>query len=205
MLLESISANIKYKYETSIIHVQCNLDSKLLPICLNRIEHCFHLDTYNVSLIWTSTGPNIYCIVLHEVKSCKPYSRNNVFYLRIALEMMKATVFPDVCFFLYIRLLIMVKGCQGRILTLLVSAIHQQIKCHTLADLEHNLQHLGYCGEALASIINCTGTVEICSRHCISQQTYSKLFLHGRPMSLTSSSNPRPSVGTTLTMHDFFL
>ena len=77
-------------------------------------------------------------------------------------------------------------------------------KCHTLTDLDHHLQHLGYRGEALASIINCTGTVEICSRHCLSQQTYSKIFYHGKPTSITPSSNPRPSVGTTVTIHDFF-
>ena len=77
-------------------------------------------------------------------------------------------------------------------------------KCHTLTDLENNLQHLGYRGEALASIVDTTGTVEITSRHHLSQQTYSKLFYHGRPTPITISSSLRPSVGTTITLHDFF-
>lgn len=77
-------------------------------------------------------------------------------------------------------------------------------KCHTLVDLETNLLHLGYRGEALASIIDITGTVEITSRHHLSQRTYSKLFYHGRPTSITLSSSPRPSIGSTITLHDFF-
>lgn len=77
-------------------------------------------------------------------------------------------------------------------------------KCHTIADLDHSLQHLGYRGEALASTINCSGTVEILSRHRLSQETYSKIFLHGTPMPVTPSSSQRPSIGTTIAVHDFF-
>lgn len=77
-------------------------------------------------------------------------------------------------------------------------------KCHTLADLDHSLQHLGYRGEALASTIDCSGTVEILSRHHQSQQSYSKLFHHGKPIPVTLSSEQRPSVGSTITVHDFF-
>ena len=77
-------------------------------------------------------------------------------------------------------------------------------KCHTLADLENNLWHLGYRGEALASIIDTTGTVEFTSRHHLSQWTYSKLFYHGRPTSITLSSISRPSVGSTISLHDLF-
>ena len=77
-------------------------------------------------------------------------------------------------------------------------------KCHTIADLDHSLQHLGYRGEALASTINCSGTVEIQSRYRLSQETYSKIFLHGTAMPVTLCPAQRPSVGTTITVHDFF-
>jgi len=76
-------------------------------------------------------------------------------------------------------------------------------KCHTLQDLEGDLRLLGYRGEALASMVDFTGTVEISSRHSLSQETYSKLFQHGRPNPVTHSSY-RTSVGTTVTLHDFF-
>ena len=85
----------------------------------------------------------------------------------------------------------------------LVGERYATSKCHTLADLE-NLQYFGFRGEALASIINISGTVEICSRHKLSHQTYSKLFHNGKPVSSGISMNTRPSVGTTVTVHDFF-
>ncbi len=77
-------------------------------------------------------------------------------------------------------------------------------KCHTLSDLVDGLCYLGYRGEALASTIDVSGTIEISSRHHLSQQTYSKIFFHGRARDITLSSNQRPSVGTTITVHDFF-
>ena len=49
-----------------------------------------------------------------------------------------------------------------------------------------------------------SGTVEICSRHKLSQQSYSKVFHRGRAVSVSPNKNPRPSVGTTVTVHDFF-
>ena len=77
-------------------------------------------------------------------------------------------------------------------------------KCHTLEDLNHNLQHLGYRGEALASIINVSGLVDISSRHHLSQHTFSKIFRHGEAVGIVAPANQRPSVGTTVTVHDIF-
>lgn len=77
-------------------------------------------------------------------------------------------------------------------------------KCHTLEDLDHNLQHLGYRGEALASVVNVSGLVDISSRHHLSQYTYSKVFHGGAAAGTVISKNQRTSVGTTITVHDFF-
>ena len=86
----------------------------------------------------------------------------------------------------------------------LIGQRHATSKCHTLSDLEDGPHYLGYRGEALASTVEVSGTVEISSRHHLSRQTYSKIFFHGRPRNVTLSSNQRPSVGTTVTVHDFF-
>ena len=77
-------------------------------------------------------------------------------------------------------------------------------KCHTVDDLDHNLHYLGYRGEALASVVNISGVVEICSRHCLARDTYSRIFHNGKPMNVTLSKTHRPSVGTTITVHEFF-
>lgn len=77
-------------------------------------------------------------------------------------------------------------------------------KCHTIQDVDSNLNFFGYRGEAIASIVDVSGTVEICSRHRLSQQTYSKIFHNGKPMPVTVSKTHRPSVGTTVSVHDFF-
>ena len=77
-------------------------------------------------------------------------------------------------------------------------------KCHSLEELESNLQHMGYRGEALASIIDVSQTVEITSRHRLSQQTHSKIFHNGKPVDVTLNRNHRPSVGTTVSVHGFF-
>ena len=77
-------------------------------------------------------------------------------------------------------------------------------KCHTLEDLDQNLQHLGYRGEALASIVNVSGLVEISSRHHLSQRTFCKVFRNGEDVGIIATSNQRPSVGTTVTVHDVF-
>ena len=85
----------------------------------------------------------------------------------------------------------------------LVGERYATSKCHSLSDLE-NLQYFGFRGEALASIVDVSGTVEICSRHKLSQQSHSKVFHRGRAVSISLNKNPRPSVGTTVTVHDFF-
>lgn len=77
-------------------------------------------------------------------------------------------------------------------------------KCHTLHDLDHNLQHLGYRGEAIASITELSRTVEISSRHHLSQSTYNKVFLNGKIAEIKLCSTQRLSVGTTVTLSDFF-
>ena len=77
-------------------------------------------------------------------------------------------------------------------------------KCHTIEDVNSKLNFFGYRGEAIASIINVSGTTEICSRHKLSQQTYSRIFHNGKAMPVTVSKYHRPSVGTTASIHDFF-
>ncbi len=77
-------------------------------------------------------------------------------------------------------------------------------KCHTLHDLDHNLQHLGYRGEALASIRQVAKTLEISSRHKLSQITYNKLFLNGQVVSVAPAKRQRSNVGTTITVTNFF-
>ena len=77
-------------------------------------------------------------------------------------------------------------------------------KCHTIEDINSKLNFFGYRGEAIASVINVSGTTEICSRHKLSQQTFSRIFHNGKAMPVTVSKCHRPSVGTTVSIHDFF-
>lgn len=77
-------------------------------------------------------------------------------------------------------------------------------KCHTVDDINTHLKYFGYRGEAIASIVDVSGTVELCSRHKLSQNTYSKIFHNGKAMPVTASKSHRPSVGTTVSIHDFF-
>ena len=63
---------------------------------------------------------------------------------------------------------------------------------------------MGFRGEALFSICELTGTVEVCSRHQLSTETWSKLFHHGRDLGVNHSSSHRKSVGTTITLRDMF-
>ena len=77
-------------------------------------------------------------------------------------------------------------------------------KCHTIDDINSKLNFFGYRGEAIASTVDVSGTVEISSRHRLSQLTYSKIFHNGKAMPVTQSKSHRPSVGTTASVHDFF-
>ena len=85
----------------------------------------------------------------------------------------------------------------------LVGERYATSKCHALEDL-NCLEFFGFRGEALASIIAVSGTVELCSRHALSRDTYCKVFHNGKPLGVSLSRNHRSSVGTTVTVHDFF-
>ncbi|XP_006811535.1 DNA mismatch repair protein Mlh3-like [Saccoglossus kowalevskii] len=76
-------------------------------------------------------------------------------------------------------------------------------KCHNIQDLE-NLSYYGFRGEALASICDVTGVLEIVSKAKSSNCTYCKLFKNGKPLEVFKAEKPRPSQGTTITVHDFF-
>ena len=76
-------------------------------------------------------------------------------------------------------------------------------KCHSVTDLE-NLSYFGYRGEALASIRESCSVLEITTKTKESSKTYSKLFQDGRPLDVIESTIPRPSLGTTVTIHDLF-
>ncbi len=86
----------------------------------------------------------------------------------------------------------------------LVGERYMTSKCHTVDDINTHLKYFGYRGEAIASIVVNSGTVELCSRHRLSQNTYSKIFHNGKAMPVTASKSHRPSVGTTASVHDFF-
>lgn len=86
----------------------------------------------------------------------------------------------------------------------LVGERYMTSKCHTVDDINTNLKYFGYRGEAIASIVDVSSTVELCSRYRLSQNTYSKIFYNGNAMPVTASKSHRPSVGTTVSVHDFF-
>ena len=86
----------------------------------------------------------------------------------------------------------------------LIGERYMTSKCHTIEDVDKKLNYFGYRGEAIASIVDVSGTVEICSRHRLSQNTFSKIFHNGKAMPVTVSKSHRPSVGTTASVHDFF-
>lgn len=75
-------------------------------------------------------------------------------------------------------------------------------KCHTLEDLR-NLRYGGFRGEALASLKEVASNLMIESRASDSQETYCKIFTHGKASVPTPSINSRPSKGTTVTIFDF--
>lgn len=76
-------------------------------------------------------------------------------------------------------------------------------KCNSLQDLQSNLSHFGFRGEALASISDVCGTLTISSRHRDSEHTYCKVFTQGVPHKVGISRQPRASCGTTITISDF--
>lgn len=76
-------------------------------------------------------------------------------------------------------------------------------KCHSVKDLK-NLTHFGYRGEALSSIRDACRVLEITSRFKLTDKTYCKIFQNGKSLGVTESVIVRPSVGTTVTVHDLF-
>ncbi|CAL4159006.1 unnamed protein product [Meganyctiphanes norvegica] len=76
-------------------------------------------------------------------------------------------------------------------------------KCHSLHDLNTNLGQYGFRGEAVASLVDVAGIVDVTTKHRSSTDTYTKLFAYGKEKSLQRSKVPRPSFGTTVTVQDF--
>ncbi|XP_069805529.1 DNA mismatch repair protein Mlh3 isoform X2 [Dendropsophus ebraccatus] len=76
-------------------------------------------------------------------------------------------------------------------------------KCHSVQDLE-DLRFFGFRGEALASMVDVSGVVEICSRHKDTAQTFSRTFRNGNSLALVEVETTRPSAGTTVTLYNLF-
>ncbi|CAH1117325.1 unnamed protein product [Phaedon cochleariae] len=76
-------------------------------------------------------------------------------------------------------------------------------KCKSLEELEKYVSHYGFRGEAIASIVACSKSVNITSRHLNTGNTYSRTL--GKHSSVeVSRTKSRPSVGTTVTIEGFF-
>ena len=76
-------------------------------------------------------------------------------------------------------------------------------KCHSLNDL-NDIKSYGFRGEALASIRDIAGSLEIVTRHKASYKTYCKTFASDKALDITESCIPRSGVGTTVTVYDLF-
>ena len=76
-------------------------------------------------------------------------------------------------------------------------------KCHSLHDLKELRCH-GYRGEALASLLEISGVLEIVTRHKSSYKTLCSMFINGKSVGVSESCFPRANVGTTVTIHDLF-
>lgn len=84
----------------------------------------------------------------------------------------------------------------------LVGQRYATSKCHTLENLQHS-QYFGFRGEALASIVQMAHTVEITSRHRLSQQTWKKIFQCGYSVGVVSAS-PLNKAGTSVNVCGLF-
>ena len=76
-------------------------------------------------------------------------------------------------------------------------------KCHTLHDLRQ-LKCYGYRGEALASLVEISGMLEIVTRHRSSYKTLCSTFINGKFIGISERCISRTNIGTTITIHDLF-
>ncbi|XP_052041350.1 DNA mismatch repair protein Mlh3 isoform X1 [Apodemus sylvaticus] len=76
-------------------------------------------------------------------------------------------------------------------------------KCNSVWDLE-NPTFYGFRGEALASIADMAGAVEISSKNSTTLKTYMKMFQNGKALTVREADWTRPSVGTTVTVYNLF-
>ncbi|XP_029396994.1 DNA mismatch repair protein Mlh3 isoform X2 [Mus pahari] len=76
-------------------------------------------------------------------------------------------------------------------------------KCNSVRDLE-NPAFYGFRGEALASIANMAGAVEISSKRSTTLKTFVKMFQNGKALATREADLTRPSVGTTVTVYNLF-
>lgn len=76
-------------------------------------------------------------------------------------------------------------------------------KCHSLTDL-NDIKFYGFRGEALSSIRDIAGSLEIVTRHKSSYKTYCKTFRNDKAVEITESCIPRSGVGTTVTVYNVF-
>nr|CAD7392346.1 unnamed protein product [Timema cristinae] len=84
-----------------------------------------------------------------------------------------------------------------------VGSRYMTSKCHTLQDLYSHLDFFGFRGEALASLRELSGILALESRPSGNEQTYCKVFTHGKSHRAGLANTKRPSVGTTVTVTDF--
>lgn len=75
-------------------------------------------------------------------------------------------------------------------------------KCRALSDLD-NPEYYGYRGEAISSIVEMSGLVQIESKSSTCAESWCKTFARGKLRDLAPSVINRPSIGTTVTVLDF--
>ncbi|XP_065542169.1 DNA mismatch repair protein Mlh3 isoform X2 [Lathamus discolor] len=76
-------------------------------------------------------------------------------------------------------------------------------KCKSVGDLE-KLKFYGFRGEAVASIANVAGVVEVSSKSSGTAKTFVKLFHNGQALEVCEAELSRPSGGTTVTVCNLF-
>nr|CAH7759471.1 unnamed protein product [Callosobruchus chinensis] len=76
-------------------------------------------------------------------------------------------------------------------------------KCEGLKDFQKSMKYYGYRGEALASIVECSKSVTVTSRHKETSETCSKI-LQKNGNEQVSLTRTRPSCGTTITVEGVF-